>query len=143
MKFDIYENVHSLTVASFYEMAVKKGYDFNDFVVKTLTSDFGVFLFDRESINLWTCPAYILDWFEDEMEFLPKQRVYQSDPMFVGFLYRYWMLTRDLSSREVYGYAPFNVVDALYPRLHVVGFECAVLDLMDVHNGVYGIETYF
>lgn len=143
MKFDICESVHCFTVASLYSEAVKKGYDLADFIEKTMISDLGVFLYDPVRMNVWTCAGYIMEWFEQQMTFLPKQREYRSDPEFVGYLYRYWMLTRDLTSREVYALAPFNIVDAVVLRLEMTAWEGAIEDLMDIHNGVFEVTPEF
>lgn len=143
MEYNMYTALHCTVVGSLYVEAENKGYDLADFVEKTMISDLGVFLYDPIRMNVWTCARYIMDWFEQQMTFLPKQREYQSNPEFVGYLYRYWMLTRDLTSREVYALAPFNIVDFMYTRLELTAWEGAIEDLMEIHNGEITVTPDF
>jgi len=144
MMLDVVQNAIADSNGALYVRAVETGYDLYDFIYKTLNSPVGDFVYSNDRLDLWQCDAYMLEWFEEELQFIPKRREYSSDPWSVGYFYRYFMMTRNLTGRQVYEIAPFNVIDSLYnSRLYITGWEYWIEELTDIHEGKLQITVDF
>ena len=92
-----------------FELSVRQyGYDSHDFVKKVMTDRKLDWLFKIDDCQEWCDGHYlmsILDYYEDF-----KKGVCESanDMWWIGYLYKYWMLTRGTSRREIYKILPLK-----------------------------------
>lgn len=53
---------------------------------------------------------------------------------FAGYLYKYWMTTRDVSRQEVYKILPFKRLVASFDFLHTQGLEFVIEESIRMYN---------
>lgn len=118
-----------------FRWSVRKGYDSEEFIKAVMTSEWGIGVMDGTNHAEWADELFLLSGFESFVG-LRKGRCYSELEMeFMGYLYKYWVETRKISSVEVYRIAPPRRIVSGYNFLHTQGYDYVIEYLTDEYNG--------
>lgn len=125
----------SVILANAFIWSVRKGYDSELFIKTVMTSDWGISVMDGTNHAEWADELFLLSGFEHFVG-LQKGECYSEVEMeFMGYLYKYWVETRKISSVEVYRIAPPRRIVLGYSFLHTQGYDYVIEYLTDEYNG--------
>ncbi|MDE6707728.1 MAG: hypothetical protein K2K06_06810 [Oscillospiraceae bacterium] len=122
-------------LAEAFKWSVRRGYDSENFIKTVMTSEWGIHVMDGTYHSEWADELFLLSGFEEFIG-LSKGDCYNELEMeFIGYLYKYWVDTRHLSSVDVYKIAPPSRIVKGYSFLHTQGYEYVIELLTDDYNG--------
>lgn len=133
--YDIHKTrTESLILASACEWSVKYGYDSEDFLKKLMTSDWGIHVMNGDYHAEWVDALFLLFGFKHFVG-LVKGKIYSEIQMeFIGYLYKYWVDSRNMSSVDVYRIAPPSKLIRHYSFLSTQECEYIIENLTDEYN---------
>ena len=83
----------------------------------------------------WMGEEYLMDELRDEKKLNPEGEKYAPDVLYwIGYLYRYWALSRGEKSRKIYRQAPGKTMKRNYMAFHTFDPEVAIDDLIEIHQ---------
>lgn len=119
-------------VAGFFELSAEKGYNSIVVAEQAMNSRHGVETMTAICFKEYSSPLFMLEGYEKYAKLKLGKPIYPRDVMwFAGFLYKYWIITRDMSPQEIYKIAPIQRIYKAFPRLHTQGWEFAIEDLTE------------
>lgn len=119
-----------------FELAIHKGFDGSDFILKFMYSQTAEFLdlpYDRLQ---WAGEEYILENLLDEIPVLREtlNPFSREEAYWAGYTYRYWHLLTGESSREIYHQADAATMRDCYLGFHTLDVAMAIEDLKELHH---------
>ena len=83
----------------------------------------------------WMGEEYLLDELRDEKTPCLNGEKYSSDVLYwIGYLYRYWAISRSEQSRKIYRKAPAKTMKRNYMAFHTVDPDIAIDDLIEINR---------
>lgn len=124
--------IYSNMSGKLFQLSVKKGYDSVKFAELVCKTHYGHMVYDDIQQNEWLCENFLMEGFEREFKTIPKGDVYDIDAMwYVGYLYRYWVITEEIPIKKVYKIAPIEWLIQLYPFYHTQGEKYVIEDIKE------------
>ena len=81
----------------------------------------------------WMGEEYLLDELKDEKKLRVEGEKYAPDVLYwIGYLYRYWSISRGEKSRKIYRQAPAKTMKRNYMAFHTLDPEVAISDLIEI-----------
>ena len=81
----------------------------------------------------WMGEEYLLEELEDEKELRVEGEKYSSDVLYwIGYLYRYWAISRGKRSKRIYRQAPAKTMKRNYPAFHTFDPDVTIDDLIEI-----------
>ena len=118
-----------------FELSLKKNLDSEDFIQKFMNSktvDFLDLPYDRLQ---WLGEEYILENLLEETPIKTNGIMYGKEVLFwVGYVYRYWHLLTDESSKDIYTQADAKQMNECYLGFHTLDAAMAIEDLKELHR---------
>ena len=117
------------TQGKLFELSAKRGYASEVFIKSYMTSKTAEDM-DMEFNHVqWAGKEYIMSQLEDECE--GKLRtggpVLDTEVLYwIGYIYRYWSLYKNESSKAIYKQAPFKTMQIVYLMYHTMSPELAI-----------------
>lgn len=125
-------NMLCMTVAGCFELSAKRGYNSENFAETVMKSEYGKSIMMSKIYKEYTCSNFMLEGYERYSNIFKGGKVEESGKMwYVGFLYKYWLSTRDLLPDVIYSIAPLPKIINNFQRLHCEGWEYAIDFLCD------------
>ena len=82
----------------------------------------------------WMGEEYLLEELEEENDLCLDGEKYPTEMMYwIGYLYRYWAISRNESSRKIYRQAPARTMKRNYLMFHTLDPEAAIDDLKEIN----------
>ena len=83
----------------------------------------------------WMGEEYLLDELCDEKKLSAEGEKYAEDVLYwIGYVYRYWAISRNEKSRKIYRQAPAKTMKRNYPVFHTFDPDVAIDDLIEIHR---------
>jgi hypothetical protein len=100
------------------------------FAEQFLTSDYGISILTDIRLSEYADAKFMLEGLIRELK--PKKGlVYDTDVLWLsGYVYKYWVSTRDADPRDVYKLAPIRLFANRYEFYHTQGFEYIIDDII-------------
>ena len=117
-----------------FELSLKKGLDSADFIEKFMNSKTSEFLdlpYDRLQ---WAGEEYILENLLDEIAVSKGEQFGKEELYWAGYVYRYWHLLIDDSSRDIYAQADAKKMRNCYLGFHTMDVAMAIEDLKEIYR---------
>ena len=126
-----YIRMQAKYVAYCFCMSAVDGFDSDDFAEKLMTSDYGVrVLTDQKMIEFSDC-TFLYDGLKRNLVF-QKGFSYDEDVLqLTGYLYKYWISTRQMHPIEIYCIAPIRVIADRYGFYHTQDIDYVINDLIE------------
>ena len=81
----------------------------------------------------WMGEEYLLEELEDEKSLRPAGETYSPDVLYwIGYLYRFWAISRKEESRKIYRRASAKTMKRNYLAFHTLDPELAIDDLLEI-----------
>ncbi len=118
-----------------FVLANRKGYDSEIFIECLMNSEVGEHLYHSPYTDMWIGDTYIMAVLEDEVS-IKKGKVLSDDFMYwTGYLFKVWNLTYPKETpKEMLAQAPVETLRQMFPGLHVMSYEQAILELKDLYR---------
>ena len=111
--------------------SILMGYDSKNFVEQVMTYDGYIDLILLDDGYEWCDECYLLRLFENIKEFKKSENHIDSFELwFMGYLYKYWQLTRKMLPNEIYKIFSFEKFDEGFPFYHTEGWEHIINEVM-------------
>jgi hypothetical protein len=112
-----------------------KEYNSEDFIKKFMNSEVARHLDSPYNKLQWMGEEYLLEELKDEKDICITGEKYNPNVMYwIGYLYRYWVGSRNLASKKIYRYAPAKTMKRNYMIFHTFDPEVAIDDLIEIYN---------
>lgn len=136
MKFGGIEHRKCEVFAGTFQLSAEYGLESFDFVRKVMTSPKLNWLFRIDECQEWCDRWYLLDVLRNQcnLKFKEGKTIDPYVMWFAGYLYKYWMITRDVSRQEVYKILPFKRLVASFDFLHTQGWEFVIEESIRMYN---------
>ena len=83
----------------------------------------------------WMGEEYLLDELKDENKLRVEGEKYTPDVLYwIGYLYRYWSISRGEKSKKIYRQAPAKTMKRNYMAFHTLDPEVAISDLIEINK---------
>ena len=107
------------------------GFDSDDFAKTVMTSEYGVrVLTDNKMIEYSDC-TFLYSGFKNNLTFkLGKSYDYEVLEL-AGYIYKYWISTRDWHPVDIYKIAPISLFASRYGFYHTQDFDYIINDIID------------
>lgn len=126
--------VYSTMSGELFRNSVVLGYDSKKFVELLCLTHYGHLVYDDIRANEWLSDTHILEGFKKEFD-IPKGKTYHPDKMFfVGYLYRYWGITENISIKKIYELAPLDFMIDRYGFWHTQSEEYVIEDIKRINE---------
>lgn len=120
-----------------FELSGRIGCNSEKFISVFMNSQLARALDSKYNRMHWAGEEYLLEEVLVEAgNAIPKDRkVFDSEVMYwIGYLYRYWCITRSESSAKVYKQANAKTMNRNYTIFHTMDPELAIEDLIEIHR---------
>ena len=108
-------------------------YASEDFIRAFMNSEVAEHLDSSYNKLQWMGEEYLLDELEDEKDLSTKGEKYNPDVLYwIGYLYRYWAISRNEKSKKIYRCAPAKTMKRNYLAFHTFDPEIAIDDLIEI-----------
>lgn len=106
------------------------GLDSDDFAEKILTTEYGVMvLTDRRMIE-YSDSNFMYEGFRKNLTFKKGKCYAQEILEFAGYLYKYWISTRNAQPQDIYKKAPLKLLAARYGFYHTQDIDYIINDII-------------
>lgn len=108
-------------------------YESEGFIRAFMTSQTAAHLDSPYNKLQWMGEEYLLDELEEEKSLGTDGEKYSIDVLYwIGYIYRYWAISRKEPSRRIYRTAPAKVMKRNYAAFHTLPPEIAIEDLIEI-----------
>ena len=126
-----YVRMQCTIVANCFIKSAVEGYDSDDFAEQVMTSDYGVMVLTDHRMIEYSDSNFMFEGFTRELS-LKKGKHYDTDILeLAGYIYKYWVSTRQADPREVYKLAPIQLFANRYGFYHTQDFDYIINDIID------------
>lgn len=109
------------------------GVDSDVFCEQFLTSDYGYSILTDQRMTEYADANFMYEGLERELP-LKKGLCYEADILyFAGYLYKYWISTKETDPRAIWKIAPISLIAERYGFYHTQGYDYVIADLIDRH----------
>lgn len=120
------------TQGKLFELSAKRGYASEAFIKAYMTSETAEAM-DMEFNHVqWAGKEYIMSRVEEEC----SNKIHKDGPIldnetlyWIGYIYRYWNLYNQESSKAIYRQAPYKTMKVVYLMYHTMSPELAISKL--------------
>ena len=110
-------------------------YASEDFIRNFMNSEVARHLDSPYNKLQWMGEEYLLDELADEKNLSLDGERYSTDVLYwIGYLYRYWAISRNEKSRKIYRKAPAKTMKRNYLAFHTFDPEVAIDDLIEINR---------
>ena len=127
-------NEKSNILAKVFELSVKNGYSSEEFVETIMCNEKLAYLINEDNVPDWSDGYFLIATFSSEYSFKKGKTISKDKMWFLGYLYKYWMRSRSMSAKEVYGILPFKRYLAMYDFYHTQGWEYIIQDATEMYK---------
>lgn len=117
------------TQGKLFELSARRGYNSEAFVKAYMNSSVAADM-DLEFHHVqWAGKEYVLARLEEECsdKLTTGGTILDEDTLYwIGYLYRYWNLYNQESSRAIYRQAPYKIMSVVYLMYHTMSPELAI-----------------
>ena len=118
-----------------FELSIAKGLDSADFIEKFMNSTTCEYLdmpYDRLQ---WAGEEYILESFLEDQSIKSAGQQFDKESLFwIGYVYRYWHLLTNESSKDIYRQADAKTMNESYPGFHSLEVSMAIENLKEIYR---------
>ena len=83
----------------------------------------------------WMGEEYLIDELKDEKKLAADGEKYSPEVLYwIGYLYRYWAISRGERSKRIYRQAPAKTMKRNYMAFHTFDPDVAIDDLIEIHR---------
>ena len=83
----------------------------------------------------WMGEEYLIDELKDEKKLAADGEKYSPEVLYwIGYLYRYWAISRGERSKRIYRQAPAKTMKRNYMAFHTFDPDVAIDDLIEIHQ---------
>ena len=114
--------------AQLFVYSKEKGYASEAFIKAFMNSDIASDLDMPFHHMQWAGANYLMSRMEDELaDFLVHGECYDTETLYwTGYLYRYWHIYKNESSKDIYKQAPAKTMRVVYLMYHTMSPELAI-----------------
>ena len=114
--------------AQLFVHSKEKGYASEAFIKTFMNSDIAADLDMPFHHMQWAGPHYLMSRMEDELaDTIVQGECYDTETLYwTGYLYRYWHIYKNESSRDIYKQAPAKTMRVVYLMYHTMSPEMAI-----------------
>ena len=124
-------NYEAKVIGNVFVKGALKGFDSDDFCYKFLTSDYGSSILQEKRLNEYACDNFMLEGLINNLDF-KKGYSYDEDILYyAGYLYKYWISSRNVTSKEVYKLAPIKLIADRFGFYHTQGWDYVINDIIE------------
>lgn len=117
------------TQGKLFELSAQRGYNSEAFIKAYMNSSVAEDM-DLEFHHVqWAGKEYVLSRLEEECgdKLTTSGTILDEDSLYwIGYLYRYWNLYNQESSRAIYKQAPYKIMSVVYLMYHTMSPELAI-----------------
>jgi len=117
------------TQGKLFELSAQRGYNSEAFIKAYMNSSVAADM-DLEFHHVqWAGKEYVLSRLEEECggKLITGGTILDEDTLYwIGYLYRYWNLYNQESSRTIYKQAPYKIMSVVYLMYHTMSPELAI-----------------
>ena len=117
------------TQGKLFELSARRGYNSEAFVKAYMNSSVAADM-DLEFHHVqWAGKEYVLSRLEEECgdKLTTDGTILDEETLYwIGYLYRYWNLHKQESSRVIYKQAPYRIMSVVYLMYHTMSPEMAI-----------------
>lgn len=117
-----------------FKLASQRGIDCKKFVKDVMTSSKLNRLFIMDDCQEWCDSYYLYHEIENRIPLVKGDTEDDYLMWFTGYLYKYWMSTRNLDRRQVYKILPFDKMIRAFDFYHTQDWEYVVEEATRVYN---------
>lgn len=118
-------------VAYCFLQSGRDGFDSKDFAEKMMNSEYGTMVLEDRRMIEYSDRGFMYEGILRGMTF-NKGEVYDGDVLYLaGYLYKYWISTRNAKAQEIYKIAPIELIDRRYGFYHTQDFDYIINDIID------------
>lgn len=119
----------------FQLQAQKKHYDSIDFIHKVMTSKKLESMLTYDDIWEWSDECTLFCWIDNQgLKFKTGRTLDEYVLWFTGYLYKYWIKTRNMNPCEVYKILPIRQFIKQFDFYHTQGWEYIIYDATKQYN---------
>ena len=90
----------------------------------------------------WMGEEYLLEELKDEKNLDQEGEKYNLEVLYwIGYLYRYWSCSRNVSNKKIYRQAPARTMKRNHMMFHTLDPGMAIDDLIEIYRQREGIAT--
>ena len=116
-----------------FENSTKYGSE--SFIRDFMTSDMAAHLDSPYNKYQWMGEEYLLEELSEEKDLDTEGERYNKDVLYwIGYIYRYWAISRNESSKKIVKQAPVKTMKRNYMAFHTLDPELAIDDLKEIHR---------
>lgn len=121
--------------AELFVQSKEKGYESESFIKAFMHSDIAEDIDMPFNHMQWAGTHYLMSRMEDEhSDVLVKGDSYDAETLYwIGYIYRYWQIYRNESSREIYRKAPAKTMQIVWLMYHTMSPEMAIDRLIETY----------
>ena len=109
-----YINMQCKIVAGCFRLSGADGIDSEDFAKQMMTSDYGVMVLTDKRMVEYSCDTFMYEGVQRNLK-LKHGKTYESYVLeFAGYLYKYWISTRNEKPQKIYKMAPLSLLQGLF-----------------------------
>ena len=109
------------------------GYASGSFIRAFMTSEVARHLDSPYNKLQWMGEEYLLDELADEKNLRTNGAKYSMDELYwIGYIYRYWAISRSEPSKRIYRLAPAKTMKRNYAAFHTLSPDLAIDDLIEL-----------
>ena len=114
-----------------FQRSALLGIDSDDFAEKFMTTEYGIMVITDKRMIEYSDEGFMLEGFTREFKF-KKGFCYDEDVLWLtGYLYKYWVSTRNADPRYIYKIAPIKLIGERYEFYHTQDFDYVINDLIE------------
>lgn len=124
------------TQGKLFELSATCGYESESFIKAFMITSVSADM-DKDFNHIqWAGKSYILSRMEDECsDLLIKGQSFDTETLYwIGYIYRYWNLYTEESSKNIYKQAPAKTMLAMYLMYHTMSPEMAIDRLKETYS---------
>lgn len=129
-----YINMQCKIVAGCFRLSGADGIDSEDFAKQMMTSDYGVMVLTDKRMVEYSCDTFMYEGVQRNLK-LKHGKTYESYVLeFAGYLYKYWISTRNEKPQKIYKMAPLSLVASRIVLYTLEDVDYAIDDIIARHQ---------
>ena len=118
-----------------FELSGKEGYDSADFIKRFMLSEVAKGLDSFYNRYQWAGEEYLMEEVTESCKDIKKGSPYPYEVLYwMGYLYRYWQITKATSSAKIVKLAPPSTMNRNYTMFHTMDPALAIEDLLEIYH---------
>lgn len=126
-----YIKAQARMVGECFQKSALAGIDSDDFARKFMTTEYGSMVVTDKRMIEYSDAGFMLEGFMKELSF-DKGESYNQDILWLtGYIYKYWVSTRDYTPGSIYKMAPIKLIADRYDFYHTQDFDYIINDIIE------------